>query len=674
VSHGIVAAVSSEVATLTQDAVALVGAGSLLGDPFDSDLARLVAQLGREAGGEAVDELLARGLVRRAGSKSLAFRHPVIRTAVYESQSDVVRLRGHARAAEILGSLGASPPSRARHLAHTAAPGDAEDAALLRDAARLVRGHAPSISADWMRAAERAAPSSRLSSFSDLAEVLVQSGRLHEALEVAEEGLLIGEGPVEGRARLTMAAASVERMLGRHEGARRRLVRAVDEPGLDPSVGAELKAALAISAYLRGDYAETDGWATEAREGGGLVGTSSASLLAMGHRFGGRAERADAEASTAVAGVRDATDAELAVHAELIIGTAWSLVAVEHLTDALAVSRRASAVALRAGNVAAAVPLLLAEVSSLGLLGHTEEASRVADRAELEARLARNDQTLQWALWMRAWVLLDRGDLDAALVAAQESVTLAVRLDESALVTVGNAVLGSVLLATGQPDEALPLLAAYDVEPGWVCRWAPRLVDAQLTLGDVEAASASVERAISLATASGLSGTAAAAHRAESMLLLARGDHAGAAARAVSSIAFAEAIGAELDAAQAHLLAGRALAPVDKEEAVTHLTRAHQLAHHRGARRTADEATRELRRLGRRVGVGGQRSREVLGVGALSHREREIAELVAQGLTNREIAGRLFLSEKTIESHLSKAFGKLGVSSRAALAAQVASA
>jgi DNA-binding NarL/FixJ family response regulator len=60
------------------------------------------------------------------------------------------------------------------------------------------------------------------------------------------------------------------------------------------------------------------------------------------------------------------------------------------------------------------------------------------------------------------------------------------------------------------------------------------------------------------------------------------------------------------------------------------------------------------------------------GLAALSRRERAIAELVAAGLTNRAIGGHLFLSEKTIETHMTHIFQKLGLRSRAQLAAAVA--
>ena len=56
---------------------------------------------------------------------------------------------------------------------------------------------------------------------------------------------------------------------------------------------------------------------------------------------------------------------------------------------------------------------------------------------------------------------------------------------------------------------------------------------------------------------------------------------------------------------------------------------------------------------------------------ALSAREREIAELLAEGLTNQQIGARLFLSEKTIETHLTRVFQKLGLRSRAQVAARV---
>ena len=56
----------------------------------------------------------------------------------------------------------------------------------------------------------------------------------------------------------------------------------------------------------------------------------------------------------------------------------------------------------------------------------------------------------------------------------------------------------------------------------------------------------------------------------------------------------------------------------------------------------------------------------------LTRREQEVATLVAQGLTNREIATRLFISERTAESHVEQIRGKLGFRSRSQLAAWMA--
>ncbi|HEY6696010.1 MAG TPA: helix-turn-helix transcriptional regulator, partial [Solirubrobacteraceae bacterium] len=121
-------------------------------------------------------------------------------------------------------------------------------------------------------------------------------------------------------------------------------------------------------------------------------------------------------------------------------------------------------------------------------------------------------------------------------------------------------------------------------------------------------------------------------------------------------------------AARCRTLAGEALAAAGRrDDGVRELQRAEAELSALGAVRHRDEAARELRRLGERV-TARQRRGGGEGLDALSGREREIAELVAEGRTNREIGGELFLSEKTVEGHLTRVFGKLGVTSRAEVA------
>jgi DNA-binding NarL/FixJ family response regulator len=90
-----------------------------------------------------------------------------------------------------------------------------------------------------------------------------------------------------------------------------------------------------------------------------------------------------------------------------------------------------------------------------------------------------------------------------------------------------------------------------------------------------------------------------------------------------------------------------------------------------GAARARNEARRELRRLGARAEPRGPAAAAESGLESLSRREREVADLVTARKTNKEIATDLFLSEKTVESHLRNIFAKLGVSSRVEVARAV---
>jgi DNA-binding NarL/FixJ family response regulator len=166
------------------------------------------------------------------------------------------------------------------------------------------------------------------------------------------------------------------------------------------------------------------------------------------------------------------------------------------------------------------------------------------------------------------------------------------------------------------------------------------------------------------------------ASRAAAVISFASGDAGSAARQALASAAAADEVGVPVEAALSRTLAGRALAQTgDVERAVTELERAATAFHACGARRYRDAADHELRRLGRHVQRRTRRGvTDAIGVDALTERERQVADLVVDRRTNPEIAEALFLSPKTVETHMRHIFGKLDVASRADVARAVEAA
>lgn len=115
-----------------------------------------------------------------------------------------------------------------------------------------------------------------------------------------------------------------------------------------------------------------------------------------------------------------------------------------------------------------------------------------------------------------------------------------------------------------------------------------------------------------------------------------------------------------MDLAEATINLGAALRVAgDRGDARERLRAGLELAVECGANRIAELARRELGALGVRP-----RREAVKGIGALRPAERRVAELASQGLTNRHIAQALFVTEKTVETHLGNVYDKLGVRSR----------
>lgn len=189
----------------------------------------------------------------------------------------------------------------------------------------------------------------------------------------------------------------------------------------------------------------------------------------------------------------------------------------------------------------------------------------------------------------------------------------------------------------------------------------PDLVEALVQLGELDRAAAVSARLGALAEETAHPWGRASAARCRALVALARGDGEAGALAALSGAAGAyRAAGLAFDRARTLLASGRAQRQRKRwSGARADLERAAEAFEEIGSDGWAALARAELAR------VGGRRAHAP---GELTPAERQTAELAARGLSNKEIAARLFVTVRTVESHLSSAYGKLGVRSRVELA------
>jgi DNA-binding CsgD family transcriptional regulator len=683
---------AQEVGALPATAQAVVQGAAVAGEPFEPDL---VAEIAGVHEGEvllALDELQDHDLIRpTAVAREFRFRHPLVRAAVYHSLRGGWRVAAHARAATALGRRGAAAIARAPHLEQSARRGDSDAIGVLAEAGRAAAGRAPASAARWLAAAVRLAPTHgpgserRLELMPELAGALASVGALERCHEVVVEALgLLPEAIDERRTALIAGCAQAEIFLGRYDQARARLVKALDSVGdeLTPvRVGLQLALASCAAYVNELDLALLS--ARSALDGARQLGRprlhagalSILSLSAYGAGNLDEAEAAHVDASALIAVMDDGT---IERHVELLWFLGWAgwflghyAAAETHFGRGIAISRTTDARLLTEMTVGRAV--------TLTWLGRLEEAVASSQDALEAAQLNNNPSRLMWCNIARCLSLTAAGELEAAVAAGEDAVGIARKLGTSVISAAAGWGCAAAMIEAGQPGRAVEMMLEMLGGPD-----LPRYYAGMRPLCYGLLTRAEIQRGGGAAARDWAARATASAEQVGSVLGRAHGDLA----RAVASLGGEPALaselalgsaeafdrtGAALDAARARLLAGRALIAVrDRQRAGEELRRAEEAFAHFGATRLRAEAVRELRRIGRRVRSAGRRGAVDGGrLASLSGREHEVADLVTARLTNREIAAQLFLSEKTVESHLSSVFVKLGVGSRTEVARAV---
>ena len=653
-----------DVAALDEQVQRVAYAAAVVGDHAAINLVAHVADLPESTAVVALDQLCWAGLGDMDGAW-FSYPHPLIRAAAHELAGPAWRSQAHARAARYLREHNGPLHLLAHHVERSAQYGDDLAAATLVQAGRSVVFQAPGTAARWLGTALRVLSTTgpmreqRPMVMLQYARALGLSGDLSRSWEVLQE-LLCDGNPV--RAEAAAFGMVIARFRGDLDTASALVQAELPQAQRDPVAEGKLRVQLAALAALAEQAPEAMSHARRAVDllGGQRPALASAAraLEAWGAVYAGHLTEARTAARDAACLLNTISDVTLRPHVELLGPLAWAEMRLGDLTAATGHLERAHAVVEQARHSSALPYLMVVHAALRTRVGRVGEALRLAEQAALLADQIGSVEMRAMADAVRLRPLLWRSGPAAALAAAEG---LADRLRSRTWWRVG------------QLNLAIAHVAADDVRPGL----------AFLTDPDVEwPADPTTEVARQVATAQALARTGAldeawrAAGTAEAVATTADLDYE----RGLSWYAKAFVATRVGRLEQAITLAQRATslfaatsAPVEEAEtrhlaAVTHARRGD---HERG-----EEEFRRARSglvacgadwLVSTVDASRRRYTSSPEAGLLTRREREIADLVATGLSNQEIATRLFLSRRTVESHLSHIFPKLNVRTRSAL-------
>jgi DNA-binding CsgD family transcriptional regulator len=654
-------------AALGPAATELARAVAVLGVDSDLPLAGRVSGLSEDAAREAADNLVRADIFVHA--ERLGFVHPIVRAALYEDLAPGERQARHAAAADALAREGASAERISAHLLLTPPAADQHRIEVLRSAAAdAAHRGAPRAAVTYLRRTLAESPAEQ-----ERAEILGELGRCEVAtmqFEAAEEHL---------RAALASAATLTTRAtaafwLGRcaivsggrsARAAANALASLAGElwpvdPERSLELGSELLGITTAFAPLRpGLAAQLQRFRDQAR---GHPGYEAVAKIHSAYEQLLRGE----PAAAAMQDVQQALATDLPrsaqSHAALLalralrLGERYELAA--RLLDAALERARQEGHATRQG-------ILHAHRAAVSLAqGSLHDAQAEADTGLLLVEKSHFTALLLVAVAIT--VQIERGALDDAARLAHTGEALG--MSNRAHVTDFLTARGRLRIAQGRLEEGVADLLwcgrrreARGLR--WPSEWKAHAAPAVATLGDTQLATRLAREQLATARRVGTPGALGLSLRTAGLAI--GGDEGLALLR--EAVAVLEHSSARLELAHTLADLGAELSRSGlRTDGRAAQRRAISLAGQCGAVALAERAMAGLH-----AGPGRRARIEMTGPSALTAAEWRVCRQTAQGQTNREVAQTLFVTEKTVERHLSNAYQKLGIRSRFQLAAAI---